>query len=231
MKQFFILILLIFINCSTFQLEKHENFSEWFFGKPGFTGMVYQKNEECLEPFINNNPCACIVGMSNRKDVIIPRYKILGNRHPFYLFFRFPEAIFNPQGGAFIPKRILPSQPTEKKDKYEFPPNFHSYSMQFRYYHCEKLEEGDLTFMYGRLWYSELGYMILDAGLIEHIVPYRIWTSNESPGSKVLETGKTWILSPIGVIFKAVILSFYVVHDVVKIPVIPVAIIYYSTNQ
>ena len=64
-------LLLFIVNCSSFQLSKHNGFWEWFIGKPGALNAAY----------IPDDPI----------DVII-----LEERHPFYLWFRTPEVILNP---------------------------------------------------------------------------------------------------------------------------------------
>ncbi|MCB1194232.1 MAG: hypothetical protein KDK90_27600, partial [Leptospiraceae bacterium] len=82
MKYKFTFSLLLLFNCSSFQLSKHDGFIDWLNGKPGM------KNTE----FISKNP---------RSGVVI------GERHPYYLWFRTPEIIFNPQGGLYYPDMFI----------------------------------------------------------------------------------------------------------------------------
>ncbi|MCB1194280.1 MAG: hypothetical protein KDK90_27850 [Leptospiraceae bacterium] len=76
-------VLLLFISsCSSFQLNKHDGFWEWFIGKPGFTNTLG----------ISDEP----------RDGVV-----LGDRYPIYLWLRTPEIIFNPQGGLYYPDMVV----------------------------------------------------------------------------------------------------------------------------
>ncbi|MCP5496951.1 MAG: hypothetical protein H7A23_20550 [Leptospiraceae bacterium] len=77
MKCLVILLLCISIPCcSTFQFQTYNNFWEWYKGKPGLTNTLEVPTDE----------------NGKMEEVAIEM-----ERHPFYLGFRTPELIFNPQ--------------------------------------------------------------------------------------------------------------------------------------
>jgi outer membrane protein OmpA-like peptidoglycan-associated protein len=76
-------ILFFFTNCLSFtEFSRHDGFWDWLKGKPGY---------ELTKSL--NNKCA------SDSEIII------GSRHPFFLHFRLPELLINPQGGLEYPER------------------------------------------------------------------------------------------------------------------------------
>lgn len=194
------LIILFLCSCSLGQLREHDSFREWFIGKPGLGNTILIIDDSDCKPVDADSYTDEIakIGQVNR---------INGERHPFYLWLRFPEVILNPQGGFYMPER-----------------KYHFRRFSKTEYRCATLEEGD-----GRGFGF---FMFFEAGLIDYAIPYRLWTSDKGLQEKVAYTITCWFTFPIVAIFKiAGPLIIYTVHDVAKILVIPPAAMYSYQEQ
>lgn len=170
----------LFAGCF-FNLGEHRDFSSWYYGDPGMAGALGE--EQC------------------------DRYadRIQGERHRYYLHFRTPEVLLQPQGGAHYPARLTAEGRQGGSD-----PDVQT---------CEAISKGWETYYFDTV----------DAGLVDTVIPYRKDTAvNERErgfgqaslayaGGLAHNTGLT-------VVMKAPI---YVVHDILKTLYIPVAGTYY----
>ncbi|MCB1194281.1 MAG: hypothetical protein KDK90_27855 [Leptospiraceae bacterium] len=183
MKKIIFIVLVSFSNCSSLQLDKHDGFWDWLKGKPG-----YENSKEVGE----------------RKGVI------LGERHPYYLWFRTPELIFNPQGGLYYPDMIM-----EHKDEF------------YETSDLSKIENEQIrnTILYHR---NEM-FNLWDAGLIDYGVQYRELID---PSGKIYYAARNYVSSYLllAVLFP-IRLVVYVFHDITKTIMIPATVVYYLTED
>ena len=181
----FILLAMIY-NCSSFQFSKHDGFWEYLKGKPG---------------------------LQNAKDLEeIPRNGIMfGERHPFYLWFRTPELIFNPQNGIYYPDMIV---------KYDD-----------KLYDTKDLSDVKDEITREKILGYRNGYFTgMDSGLIDYILQYREFFD---PSGKPYRSAVRCIYFPI--FFPMSLIYFgrifiYPIHDVIKTVMLPVAAVYYTVK-
>ncbi|MCB1194282.1 MAG: hypothetical protein KDK90_27860 [Leptospiraceae bacterium] len=182
----FLFFVALFESCSTIQFSKHDGFWEYLKGKPG---------------------------LQNAKDLIeVPRKGIMfGERHPFYLWFRTPEIIFNPQGGIYYPDMI-----TEYGDKLYDTRDLSNIKE-------EKLKKGILSYRNGL-------FTGMDGGLLDFILQYREWmdpSGNRQKAVIICTFSPIWF--SINLIYHGQIF-IYPIHDVIKTVMIPVAAVYYTVK-
>ncbi|MDJ0802435.1 MAG: hypothetical protein QNI97_06165 [Desulfobacterales bacterium] len=176
-----IVILSFFLTGCFFDLREKDNFESWYYGDPGLAGALDEKN---CDRYADN---------------------IEGQRHPYYLHFRTPEILLQPQGG-----RNYPERQTAENRAGGFTSNRIS---------CEKVSQGWETFRFD----------VVDAGLVDTVIPYRkssaINDREEGGGRKSLNYAQGLLSnSGLTVVMKAPV---YIVHDILKTLYIPVAGTYY----
>lgn len=204
------------------QFSKYDNFWDWSKGKIGFLNVfIYRSCSQFqavtyLEGYITKDAL---------KD-----YVYIEERHPYYLWFRTPEVIFNPQGAFYNPliaerthsfmKRPNDNEVVtfcEKEDiigtsRYCTKP-------KKLYYHCT-----------GRTYQSEEHGSI---GLVDGMVllftkpkkHFGYKNSNCSEPFKYIYV----LFETIG--FSIFLLPFYMIHDILKTAMLPVAAMYYSVQH
>ncbi|HNO24981.1 MAG TPA: hypothetical protein PKK94_18535 [Leptospiraceae bacterium] len=133
---------------------------------------------------------------------------IAEDRHPIFLHFRTPEIYWNPQGWMYYPST-------------------------FNY--CGILKRGRIPSKYkkvplGRSAESRsLNYLGGEAGLLDSLIPYKVLTAeNMDMDSKMQFVYFSPILFFFNFLGKLFVFPVYMFHDIIKIPVIPAAVIYYS---
>ncbi len=176
-----IVTLSFFLAGCFFDLREKDNFESWYYGDPGLAGALDEKN---CDRYADN---------------------IEGQRHPYYLHFRTPEILLQPQGG-----RNYPERQTAENRAGGFTSNRIS---------CEKVSQGWETFRFD----------VVDAGLVDTVIPYRkssaINDREEGGGRKSLNYAQGLLSnSGLTVVMKAPV---YIVHDILKTLYIPVAGTYY----
>ncbi len=177
----FVLILPFLLTGCFFNLGQHKDFASWYYGEPGMAGALGEA--QC------------------------DRYadRIQGDRHRYYLHFRTPEVLLQPQGGDHYPARLT-SEGRESNSE----PDIQT---------CEQAPKGWETFHFNTV----------DAGLVDTVIPYRRETAvNErergfGQASLAYAEGLTYNTG-LTVVMKAPI---YIVHDILKTLYIPVASTYY----
>ena len=187
MKGFTIIVLIFFfLNCSSVQFRDDDNFWDWMKGPAGVRGKSGTNVNPMSEP---------------------EHGTIIGKRHPFYLWFRTPEIIFNPQGWIYYPDMIV-----------EFNGKFYN-TTELSNIKDERLKETILMRRSNFFRYHE-------AGLVEYVLPYREIIDGR-PSNAVFYFFLSPILIPITYIER---LIFYPIHDVIKTVMIPVAAVYYTVK-
>lgn len=241
-----VVIILLFVllsNCGTLRFQKYDTVGAWFFGKPGYRGVYFGEEPSSSTRFkyferawerSNNDPFGfALMGFSlvaiaaffhsyfyhttravgiydnpNNYDYMDCSEIIKEERHPFYLGVSIPELIFNPQGGTHFPETV---------------------EMEF----SESQLKCVPTKTYIRDEKASIAFQVMDAGIIDAAIPYRVWNTNEwSKGEKIGFTIiNPIIFLPANIIIKVYQLPFYLVHDVFRITLIPAAAIYYDLNR
>lgn len=174
-------LLLVFNNCSPLQLRKHDTYWEWIKGKPGIENTLA----------IVNRPV---------------EHAIVGERHPYYLWFRTPEIFFNPQGGVYYPDMIM-----KYRDKY-----YDTSDLSI-------LKDEDLR--YNIMEDRGAAFNAFETGIVDLVLQYRSITD---PYSGIKHTLAYCIIAPFLVIFsfpKRIIV--YPIHDILKTITLPFATVYY----
>ena len=148
-------------------------------------------------------------------------HHVIEKRHSYYLWLRTPELIFNPQGGWHHPIAVMiRDHSLTKRSNDDSAILMHG--KEVLYYHCIK----------GPVYYDRdrpLEYGIIDG--------FAVIIDNDlvESGRKELDQTTRIILAPFGfiaiVLIKAYMLPFYVAHDVIKIPLMPIAAIYFATKE
>ena len=176
-----VLILPFLLTGCFFNLGEHKDFSSWYYGDPGMAGALGEA--QC------------------------DRYadRIQEERHRYYLHFRTPEVLLQPQGGKDYPERLTA----------EGRQGGTADSAQT----CDRAPRGWETFRFDTV----------DAGLVDTVIPYRkdtvINDHERGWGQKSLvyaeglayNTGLTAVMKA----------PIYIVHDILKTLYIPVAGTYY----
>lgn len=204
-KSLLVYILISMIsNCSVCQMNKYNGFGEWYFGRPGLknTYEIFNPGEECI---------------TDGKEIIV---RVEEERHPFFLHFRLPEIIINPQGGFYFPKTsrdcfVLNKRGTKEDLDYN------------TFYDLFLLER---TRRPGKKFNVVQGGI---PGVVDTFIPYRLYTAKD------VTTKDAVLMSLIAPIFGfgQVVLIFYIeipvytIHDALKTAVIPIAGVYYLSRD
>lgn len=194
----FCIFLLTLINCSTFQFSKHDGLWEYVKGKPG-TYNSMKVNDGASDGYL------------------------VGERHPYYLWFRTPEIIFNPQGGLHYPDAYV-KDARGVKDKS---------GKVYNTAELDQLKDEDLKLIL--LGQKNFNFNRTDAGILDYLLVYRELL-DESGGEeeKSSHIAASCLYVGISPIFLAFHIPFrlivYPIHDVIKTIMLPVAAIYYSTQ-
>lgn len=235
MKTKILAILLAFfvLNCGTLRFSRYNSFGEWFIGDPGYRGMYFgyepaDKDRWKLKRGCNSAEVAAVATVflffwvyyyhierslgfyddpNEYEDMFCSNY-INEYRQPLYLWLRSPEIIFNPQGATHFP------EVWERK----FSKTHNACIPVKRYLHGDKID---------------LEFHVMDAGILDAAIPYRVWNSNEWEG--IEKFGFTiinpFIFLPANIFIKAFQLPFIVVNDVSKIILVPIAATYYDNRK
>ena len=181
-------------------MNKYSGFGEWYIGRPGLknTYEVINPEDDCL---------------TDNKDIIV---RIEEERHPFFLHFRLPEVIINPQGGIYFPKvsrDCVVLNERGKKGGLEYETRFSLLAM-------------DRSHQSGRKGNVTQGGL---SGFIDTFIPYRLYTAKDVGTEDAM-----WltIITPILGVGQLMHIFYieipvYFVHDVTKTVTIPFAGIYY----
>lgn len=178
-----------------FQFSRYSGFSEWYFGKAGFYHTLhipenYYKEFECGE----------------KERRLFGSLVVTEKRHPFYLHFRTPEILWNPQGDLFYPASFDNCE-TIRRGR-----------VPSRFLSDNSLRKKNSPSFFGG-----------EQGIIDTLIPYKVLTSSNI---RTEDKMKYVYLSPVITIISLidkVFLTFpvYYVHDIVKIFIIPIGFIYY----
>ncbi|MCP5495503.1 MAG: hypothetical protein H7A23_13185 [Leptospiraceae bacterium] len=192
MKNYIALIIFLFLvsNCqSVAQVSKHDGFWDWFIGKPG----VYNSFK------ILDEPGAGV---------------IVGKRHPYYLWFRTPEIIFNPQGGLYYPDMIVEDREDGKL------------------YNTSEMSDIKDESKRQRIFNNRIAlFLKLDMGLIDYLISYRDFI--DPNGNLTSCFPFRYVVFPFYPIYSFLNTGkyiYYPIHDVVKTVMIPVAAVYYTVK-
>ncbi|MCB1192024.1 MAG: hypothetical protein H7A23_22285 [Leptospiraceae bacterium] len=247
-----VLVSFIFSNCSSLDLGRYNNFGDWFLGQPGYRGTYFGyeptgKTKKGVSQRSSGSGGSGSIPVFNCKDcgkeslvvvavivaivlIILYTYhtkRALGDyddpdkyedmycsniineyRHPLFLWLRTPEHIFNPQGGAYFPE--VQERTFSKKGK-----------------KCvvnQTFKRGEKT---------DFEFQVMEAGIIDAAIPYRIWTAEDKdiPQKLGLTVANTVFILPANIVVKVFNLPFYVAHDIAKLSLIPVAFVYYNNGE
>ena len=176
-----VLILPFLLAGCFFNLGEHKDFSSWYYGDPGMAGALGEA--QC------------------------DRYadRIQEERHRYYLHFRTPEVLLQPQGGKDYPERLTAEgRQGQTADGVQT---------------CDRAPRGWETFRFDTV----------DAGLVDTVIPYRKDTAindrGRGWGQKSLAYAEGLAYNTgLSAVMKAPI---YIVHDILKTLYIPVAGTYY----
>ncbi|MCB1194272.1 MAG: hypothetical protein KDK90_27805 [Leptospiraceae bacterium] len=188
--------LLFLANCSAAQFraefDKHDGFWNWMKGSPGVKGRSGTKYiDPMLEPVDG---------------------QIVDERHPYYLWLRTPEIIFNPQGGIYYPDMII--------------------KVREKFYNTADLSSiKDESLKRSILASRSMLFRGKEAGLIEYLIPYReILAGANDDGDPCIPVFYC-VFSPFFILIGLPErLIFYPIHDVIKTLMLPVAAVYYTVK-
>ena len=176
-----VVFLAFLLTGCVFNLREKEDFKSWYYGDPGLAGAL---GEADCDRYADN---------------------IEGRRHPYFLHFRTPEVLLQPQGGAHYPAR----QTAESRAG-----GFRSNRPR-----CEKVAMGWETFRFDAV----------DAGWVDTLIPYRkastLNDGDRGMGERSLAYAEGLVYNTgLAAVMKAPV---YIVHDILKTLYIPVAGTYY----
>ena len=175
-----LLLPFLFYGCF-FNLSEQEDFKSWYYGDPGLAGAL---GEADCDRYADN---------------------IRAPRHPYYLHFRTPEVILQPQGGARYPERTTAER---RVSRYDPDPAA-----------CENVGPG----------WETIRFDAVDAGIVDTVIPYRsssvVNDHRTGFGQQSLGYAKGVVYNTgMAAVMKAPV---YIVHDILKTLYIPVAGVYY----
>lgn len=164
-----------------FNLRENKDFRSWYYGDPGLAGAL---GEADCDRYADN---------------------IQGRRHPYYLHFRTPEVLLQPQGGGQYPERTTVESRVRRSDAHRPA--------------CDRVAKGWETFRFDAV----------DAGLVDAVLPYRkasvVNDRDISAGQESLAYAQGVVYNTgLAVVMKAPV---YIIHDILKTLYIPVAGTYY----
>ncbi len=145
---------------------------------------------------------------------------IVDQRHPYYLWFRTPEIIFNPQGGLYYPDMIVKVFLKDEHGK-----------LYTKFYNTADLPNIKDESLRRKILNQRVStFKFYNAGLVELVLPYR------EIGAAI-----NGVTDPYGLIFcspyvifaipfRAAQLIFYSIHDVFTTVMLPVAAVYYTVK-
>lgn len=200
-------LLAIFLSgCSIFQFSQYESFGDWYIGRAGFVNSV---DVDSPPRFMG--------------EMLGKYYSVIQEDRPvLYGHFRLPELIWQPVGWSTYPARNMPVSNIETGDwtSKSFSGTrwvAHEHHSFNDYY---KLAHGSAS-----KWFH---FEISDGGVVDNLITYRYLGTNEGTLEKVMRT----VFSPVIVAFSstgvAIRAPAYAIHDVLKVPVIPIAAAYYA---
>ncbi len=176
-----VVILSLVLTGCFFNLREKEDFKNWYYGDPGLAGALGEA--EC-DRYADN---------------------IEGQRHPYFLHFRTPEILLQPQGGAHYPAR----QTAESR----------AGGIKSNEPRCEKVVKGWETFRFDAV----------DAGWVDTLIPYR---KSSTVNDRDRGMGEHSLAYAEGLLYNTGMTAVmkapvYIVHDILKTLYIPVAGTYY----
>ncbi len=204
---------------SVYKLDQYDGFGDWFIGRPG----------------LRNTLKAPIDARTHKvADMLLHTPYLAGKRCPIYLHLRFPELIFQPKGALWYPERMVVGKPGVRNDALYMFKKATTSNEDLRVKNPQDYNYNQLYYAVGREsgeYKNSFSFDLTDGGLIE-IIPYRVYTSDAKGGDKALRTVLqpfAWCLQVVyGVVCRAPV---YIVHDVTKTLMIPVAAVYYLSRD
>ncbi|MCB1194273.1 MAG: hypothetical protein KDK90_27815 [Leptospiraceae bacterium] len=150
--------------------------------------------------------------------------KIVDEKHPYYLGFMTPEIIFNPQGGIYYPDMIV--QVYVKDDRGKLHSKFYN-TADLANIKDESLRRKILDKRFSN-------FKKFNAGLVEFILPYREITSaingDDAETPHYVQICGSPLLLIFAIPFRVVQPIIYLIHDVLKTLMLPVATVYYTVK-